>query len=150
MCCELKCATRLPIHCCETRALFRGPSRFPFPDKRFIVIVRLFRIARAVTLLQRAYLQSLKVFPEGFANQSGPIPLRSPRGLLSRSQQVWVENDLDRFHMWTLLHSRQDERGAGGLVRRRGVCKYYVVRLVMPLPPEIAPCAAASLAIGTR
>jgi hypothetical protein len=65
------------------------------------------------------------VLPQGFSNQCGTIPLRPACGLIRGLQKLFIENNLDCFHMSTLFHNiphnfahnqpriGADERGSG-------------------------------------
>src|ERR1019366_7117969 len=96
--------------------LFRRPRRLRFPNKGFIVHLWPVRIAVAVTLLESSDLQSLEVFSERVANQRRAIPLGTMRGPIGRLSELRIENNLDRFHMWNLLHSILHTHGTGGFV----------------------------------
>ncbi len=45
------------------------------------------------------------MFPQRFAHQDGTILFCSSSSLVGGAQQIFVENDLDGFHMSTLFHS---------------------------------------------
>ncbi len=96
--------------------LFRRPRRLRFPNKDFIVHLWPVRIAVAVTLLESSDLQSLEVFSERVANQRRAIPLGTMRGPVGRLSELRIANNLDRFHMWNLLHSILHNQGTGGFV----------------------------------
>jgi hypothetical protein len=45
------------------------------------------------------------MFAQRIPHQCGAIPFRPARRLIRRPQQLLIENNLDRFHMLTPLHS---------------------------------------------
>src|SRR5580704_11666663 len=51
---------------------------------------------------------------ESITHQGGAVPLGATGGLISCAQQLFVEYDLNGFHMWSLLHSafhKQEKHG---------------------------------------
>ena len=67
--------------------------------------MRLPQIALAIPFLSRPCLQLEEVLAKGFSNQCGAILLGVPRGAIGGLQELFVEYDLDGFHVWTLFHS---------------------------------------------
>ena len=59
----------------------------------------------AVALLEFPDVQPSKVLTKGIANQRRPIQFCATRSPVCGAQQFRVEDNLDGFHMWTLLHS---------------------------------------------
>jgi hypothetical protein len=86
-------------------ALFRRPRGLCFPQGRFIPRLRLPLITLPVALFAAEYFQSLEVVPEGLPHQCGTVLFHSPRCPIRGLQKTFIENNLDRFHMWTLVHS---------------------------------------------
>src|SRR5207253_2254009 len=67
--------------------------------------LRLSGIALAVAFLESADLESADMLSQGVAHQSGTIPLRLARYPVGCLQQLFIEHNLNRFHMWTSSHS---------------------------------------------
>ena len=56
--------------------------------------------------LQSPHLKPLQMFPQRLAHQRRPIPFGSPRRLVGGLQEFSLQHDLDRFHMWNILHTK--------------------------------------------
>ena len=72
---------------------------------RFMAGLRLAGIALTVAIFLGTDLQFLKVFSQGVTHQCGTIPFRPARGLIGGTQEFFIENNLDCFHMSSLFHS---------------------------------------------
>src|SRR6185369_16717778 len=46
-----------------------------------------------------------KIFAKGFAKQSGAVHLPALGGAVGGLPELGINDDLDRFHMWSLPHS---------------------------------------------
>jgi hypothetical protein len=75
------------------------------PDRRLIQRVRVTDITFSVSALSLSEIDSLQVCAEGLSEERGTIRLQLPRGSICRFEQVGFENDLDRFHVWSLVHT---------------------------------------------
>jgi hypothetical protein len=86
-------------------ALFCRPRPLGFPRRRFISALRLLLITLPVALFAIAYFESFEVSPQSFPHQSRTVSLQLPCGSIRGLQKALFENDLYRFHVWTLTHS---------------------------------------------
>lgn len=67
--------------------------------------MRLLRIALAIAIFPGSDLQFPKVLSQRVTYQCGTIPFRSARGLIGGMQELFIENDLDYFHMLNSIHT---------------------------------------------
>lgn len=74
----------------------------------------------SVTLFQRPNLDSSQMFAQRVAHQRGTILFGLACGSVSGLQEFLIENNLDCFHMWALLHSTL-HLGGNGLAGQRFV-----------------------------
>lgn len=75
------------------------------PDSRLIQRVRVTDVTLSVSAFSLSEVDSLQVGAKGLSEKRRTIRLQLPRGSIGRSEQVRFENDLDRFHMWSLVHN---------------------------------------------
>jgi hypothetical protein len=97
------------------RAVFFG-VRLPVhrrPQLCFVLILRLLDVGLAVTVLFHADFQPTQMLSQRVTHQSGAIRLHSSCCSVSGQQKLLIEDNLDRFHMSTLLHSPFHSQGPG-------------------------------------
>jgi hypothetical protein len=63
------------------------------------------RVTLAVALFTGSQLQSAEMFPQRVAHQCGTVSLCALRSLIGGVQQLFIQHDLNDFHMWSLFHS---------------------------------------------
>lgn len=70
-----------------------------------MALLRLPSVTRSVARFSVLQFQPLEMLPQRVSHQRRPIALRPPCRLIGGEQELFVEYDLNGFHMWILLHS---------------------------------------------
>jgi hypothetical protein len=58
-----------------------------------------------IALFLSLQIQPEQIFTQRLANERGAVSLQPARSLIGRAQQFFLEDNLDRLYMWSLLHN---------------------------------------------
>src|SRR5207245_5084128 len=109
------------------------PSRHPVPRRQIDRLFGQALVSLSIRLFPLPHLQRSKVRAHRLSDERGPVELESSRGPVGGLQQSRFDDDLDRLHVWSLLHSRLHSQGAsegGASTRVARVLQWRMVKTI--------------------
>ena len=86
------------------RVLVVRPIGHPVPGRWIAQRIGVPKIPFVVAALSLMGLQSLEMGAQGLAKKRRPIRFQLANRSVRGPQEIGLQDDLDRFHMWNLLH----------------------------------------------
>src|SRR5438067_1269026 len=86
------------------RVLFVRPIGHPVPNGWIVQRIRVSKITFAVVVPSVVSIQSPEMGRERLTKKCAPVRLQLSGRAVRGAQQIGLQDDLDRLHMWTLVH----------------------------------------------